>query len=235
MWLLVPAGTLPTLHGLFGYAALVGGVFGILGYIVPDIEQRGVLDGQREAGYGLVHLLQLGTDVEDNLHSLLLGHLHIAQTDLTDVVADVQTGQQDFLIELVPAWRKGHGKGIGGMGLQLVSQLRHIRDKAVYLVIETVDLGGEAHHITEGVQIVVELLLDVVGGFHLLSYPYMAGGFQHHGSLLGFELTLGLLGIGVDHACKCGIYLSPGFRTRKQSYEEQQGKEFHSHSIRLMG
>ena len=62
------------------------------------------------------------------------------------------------------------------MGIQLRHQSTHIVHQLTYLVIETIYLCGIADDGTEGVQIVVELPLQVGSGFHFLLGPDMAGG-----------------------------------------------------------
>ena len=90
----------------------------------------------------LVHLLEFGTDIEDDFNAFLFGHLYLTQADLPNVVADVETHQEDVPIDLVAPWGECHGQRVGRVLLQLVAQTVHIGHEVVYLMIETIDLGG---------------------------------------------------------------------------------------------
>ena len=62
------------------------------------------------------------------------------------------------------------------MGVKLPDKTAHIVCELCYLVIEAVYLCGIADDGAEGVQIIVELTLQVGGGFHLFLRPDVACG-----------------------------------------------------------
>ena len=180
----------------------------------------------------LVHLLEFGTDIEDNFNTFLFGHLHVTQADLSNVVADVETHQEDVPINLVSSGSEGYGQRVGRVLLQLDTQTVHIGHEIVYLMIETVDLGGQADDTTEGIQIVIEFLLEFLGSFHLFLDPDMAGAFQQHGTLLRLEFFLGFVGVHVYHACQRRVNLCLHLLVGGEAKEEQKGKDDSTHTGR---
>ena len=95
------------------------------------------------------------------------------------------------------------------MGIQLSHQSSHVVHQLTYFVIETIYLCGIADDGTEGIQIVVELPLQVGGGFHFLLGPDMAGGLQQHHLLLILQFFLRLVGVHQNHPRKSRVVLRP--------------------------
>ena len=95
------------------------------------------------------------------------------------------------------------------MGIQLCYQSSHIIYQLSHLVIESVYLCGITDDGTEGIQIVVELPLQVGSGFHLLLRPYMTCGNKHHHLLLVLQLLLRLFCVRVNHPRKDRVILCP--------------------------
>ena len=74
-------------------------------------------------------------------------------------------------------------------------------------MVETVNLRCIADNRAEGVQIIVELPLQVGRGFHFLFRPQMAGGLHQHDLFLILQLLFSLIGIEQDHTGKHGVVL----------------------------
>ena len=146
-------------------------------------------------------------------------HLHVAQAHHPDVVHDLDALEDDLPVDLVPVRGESHGHGVRRALGYLVSQVAEVVYHFFGLVVKTVDLRGIHDDPVEGVQVVVELLLDIRGGVHLLLDPHVAGGLQEHRLLLRLERALCLLRIQHDHRRQRGV---DGLRTQGVCYQEQQ-------------
>ena len=173
----------------------------------PDVAQRRVFHRLGQPLQCLVHHLELRANAEYDLHTFLFGHFVVRKTGRADVVYNLHAVQYHFTIDLVPPGRESDGQRMGAMTAQLVGKIPHVVGQPRYFVIKTVNLGRIADNRAKGVQIIVELPLQVGCGFHFLFRPYMSRSLHQHYLLLILQFLFRLVGVEKYHTGKHGIVL----------------------------
>ena len=135
---------------------------------MPHIQHGGVLEIDVEVEQFLVDDPQLWTETAEDMVALVLRHLAVLETDHLDVVEHIDTLDHNTAVNVVALGVESHSHRVPGMVAHHVLQQTHKFSSLLTLMIDAINLGHCADGIMEGVQVLIELPLEVRSYLNLL-------------------------------------------------------------------
>jgi len=135
---------------------------------MPHIQHGGVLEIDVEVEQFLVDDPQLRTEAAENMVALVLRHFAVLETDHLDAVEHIDTLDHNTAVDVIALGVESHRHRVPWMVAHYVLQQTHQFSRLLTLMIDTIDLSHCADGIMEGVQVLIELPLEVRSYLNLL-------------------------------------------------------------------